>query len=301
MRRSSRLNWPSTHAKSSWQAIDRSKIHHEFHRVAATKTENSPEQYWEDRLGANWGFESVGYYGLGRPYNYWLYKIRKLVFLRQMKALIEDFTSLSVLDIGSGTGFYVDLWRSLGVNSVVATDITNVAVKKLRDRFPDQLCIKLDAGDILQSDEHTARYDIVSAMDVLFHIVDDNRYRQAIQNVSQALKPGGHLVISENFVHGQALRANHEVSRPLSEITEMLEEAGFEIVSRVPVFALMNNPIDSNSRLLRIFWRLLTLPPKVLSPLGHIVGPLIYPVEALALSIVKEGPSTEMMICKKRI
>lgn len=272
-----------------------------IHRVLATKTENSLERYWENRLSANWGVEGVGYYGLGRPYNTWLYRIRKLVFLRQMKSLIEDFSDLSVLDIGSGTGFYVDLWQSLGVNSVVATDITNVAVKNLQDRFPDLRCLRLDAGDKLQGDEHVARYDIVSAMDVLFHIVDDKRYRQAIQNVSQTLKPGGHLVIAENFIHGPALRATYQVSRSLSEITEMLQEAGFEIVSRAPMFALMNYPTDSNSRLLKIFWRLLTLPPKVISPLGHIVGALIYPVEALALSIIKEGPSTEIMICKKRI
>jgi hypothetical protein len=35
-----------------------------------------------------------------------------------MKSMNSDFTGLDVLDIGCGTGFYVDLWSKIGVRTV---------------------------------------------------------------------------------------------------------------------------------------------------------------------------------------
>jgi ribosomal protein L11 methylase PrmA len=46
-----------------------------------------------------------------------------------MKSMHIDFKNTDILDIGSGTGFYVGLWKELSVRSVVGTDITNIAVE----------------------------------------------------------------------------------------------------------------------------------------------------------------------------
>lgn len=263
------------------------------------KMENEPGKYWERRLAENWGLQGVGYIGLGKHYNHWLYRIQKRVFLRLAERLNVEFSKASVLDIGSGTGFYVGLWRKLGVRSLTATDITQIAVQKLQQKFPDVECRLLDIGTPLPAEFSGQSYDLISAFAVLYHITDDNQYRRAITNLYHLLKPGGTLVFSENFVHGPAIRHTYQVSRSLDEISQLLQEAGFRIRMRVPIFVLMNYPVDGRSRLFGLFWWGLSGSIRKIPFLGFFWGMLLYPLDLLLSRFVKEGVSTEMMICEK--
>jgi hypothetical protein len=140
---------------------------------------------------------------------------------------------------------------------------------------------------------------MVSAFDVLFHIVDDSRVAQAVQNNYSIFQPGGLLVFSDNFFHGETIRATNQVSRSLKEIENVLIAAGFKIVERTPMFALMNYPVDSESQILKKSWRILAKIVSIHEISGFLIGALLYPVELLCVAAVKEGPSTEMMICRK--
>jgi len=189
--------------------------------------------YWESRLEENFGLHGAGYIGLGKQYNNSLYKIRRNVFLRKMKSMHFDFTSSDVLDIGCGTGFYVDLWNKMGVRSVTGIDITNIAVRSLKNKYPAQKFYRADISNQEDIENlNTKKYDIVSAFDILFHIVDDNRYENAIRNIHSMLKPKGIFVFSDNFVHGPAISSTYQVSRSLSYIEKTLVENGFEIIQR---------------------------------------------------------------------
>jgi SAM-dependent methyltransferase len=205
--------------------------------------------YWETRLADNWGPHGVGCLDLGKNYNCWLYKVRKRVFRRITRSLKLNYPAVAVLDVGSGTGFYVECWQNLGVRTVTGIDLTDVAVQHLRGRFPDLTFYQMDIGDTLTIPQQ-GTYDVVSAFDVLFHIVDDARYRCALKNLYALLREGGFLIYSDNFLHGEANRsAPYHVSRSLSEIAAALKEAGFHVLSRTPMFVLMNHPVDSQNRL----------------------------------------------------
>ena len=99
--------------------------------------ETSTKDFWENRLAEDWTETGVGYRALGAAFNTWMYRVRRAVFLREMAAAPIDLPTAEVFDIGSGTGFYVDLWRELGVAGVTGSDITTAAVNNLRGRFPD--------------------------------------------------------------------------------------------------------------------------------------------------------------------
>ncbi|HTL06445.1 MAG TPA: hypothetical protein VL241_11895, partial [Gemmatimonadales bacterium] len=88
-------------------------------------------------------------------------------------------------------------------------------------------------------------------------------------------------------------------SRPLAESERLVEAAGFEVVERVPMFVLMNYPADTTSRLARLAWTALVAPALVAEPLGWAVGALLYPLERGLLRVVRESPSTELMVCRK--
>jgi hypothetical protein len=66
-----------------------------------------PRAYWETRLAQIDGLQSVGYASLGTNYTEWLYKIRRNILLREVCSLQVHWTEANVLDVGSGTGFFM--------------------------------------------------------------------------------------------------------------------------------------------------------------------------------------------------
>lgn len=257
-----------------------------------------PGAYWEDRLTEQYTLEGVGWASLGEPLNRWMYRVRRHVFLREMRALFASPADLKVLDIGSGTGFYVDCWHELGVPRVTGSDLTQVAVGNLRRRFPDDEFEQFDAGSH-ESPFGERRFDAIGAFDVLFHIVDDERFLQALRNIHELLVPGGVFALSDNFVHGETMRGRHQASRPLAEIEQALAQCGFAVERRRPVFVLLNTPVDSHSRFLHGWWKGLSIAASRSHALGGVLGAAAYPVEVAVTSRLREGPSTELMICRR--
>ena len=256
-------------------------------------------EYWEKRLLDKWGLDGVGHISYGRPYNEWAYRIRKKVFLRQVCALPLDFQQVSVLDIGSGTGFWLQVWRSLGVRTLTGLDLTEVAVRKLRDKYPDVQVIQQDISDPKALLGQIGQFDVISAIDVLYHITSDRDLCQAISNIAALLKPGGYFIFSENLVHYKAPREQHFVSRTLDDVTQVLSLQGLRIQRRVPVFVCMNAPIDASSTVPRFLWRVAMAPVRYVPTLGHIYGAALFPVELALTRLLREGPSTELVICQK--
>ena len=254
--------------------------------------------YWEQRLASQYTLGGVGYLGLGEGFNAWAYRVRRHVFLREVRALLPDPGAARVLDIGSGTGFYLDRWHELGVGRVTGSDLTDSAVRNLRARHPGDTIVRFDAGDE-DLPFGGARFDAVSMMDVLYHVVDDARFRRAFVNVAALLEPGGVFVFSENFLHGEPIRLPHQASRTLGEIESVARDAGFQVVRRRPMFCLMNAPLDSESRLLRRSWASVHRLASRRERLGAAIGAALYPLELALVGSLREGPSTELMICRR--
>jgi SAM-dependent methyltransferase len=257
------------------------------------------KDYWEKRLGETWGLQGVGYLNLGVPYNEWLYRMRRQVFRRQIAELNLKPCLATVLDIGSGTGFWLEQWKSLGVRSLSGIDIAAVAVERLRKTFPEIDIVQLDIARGVDWLHWTGKFDMISAFDVLFHITNDDRFRRAIGNVSGLLKKGGYFFFSDNFLHGEAWRSDHQVSRSLEQIEGIVIESGFRIVRRVPFFVLMNAPIDCSSRWPLLAWRAFLAPIHFIPFLGSIYGAVLYPIDRALTRLMSESPTTELMICQK--
>lgn len=258
-------------------------------------------QYWERRLGEQYSLAGVGYLRLGRQYNAWMYRIRARVFSRLIRRLGVPVEDGEVLDIGSGTGFYVEQWRALGAARITGLDITQVAVEALGQRFPRDRFHRADIGRTLPADLPLApgSFTAASAMDVLFHIVEDTEYATALGNIAALLAPGGWFIWSDNFLRHGTERVTHQASRSLADSERLVRAAGFEIVGRVPMFVLMNYPADTRSRLARFGWTAMVAPAALAEPLGWLVGAVLYPFERWLTATCRESWSTEIMICRK--
>jgi SAM-dependent methyltransferase len=254
-------------------------------------------EYWNSRLSGNFGLEAVGYIGLGKAFNNWMYKVRRVIFLRYLKKLPIDFTLANVLDIASGTGFYIQLWRSLSVKKITGVDISQQAVLNLSNKFPAH---EFKVVDISAEQLPNAEFDLISCMDLFFHIVEKDKFEYALNSISCALKKGGYLIFTDNFLHREPQRLAHHVSRTLAEYENVLHRNNLRIVSRRPVFYFLNYPVDSNNRALHFLWKVFLKFIPANNFFGRVCGLILYPFELLMVSLVNEGPSTEMMICEKQ-
>jgi len=272
--------------------------------VTSPGTPFDNKDYWESRLREHYSLAGVGYLRLGRRYNEWMYRIRGEVFDRVAGEIAKEKRSGSwqgdsVLDVGSGTGFYVDRWKRLGAR-VTGLDLTEVAVHELSRCFPGNRFVRADIGGPLDNVPlRAASFDAVSAFDVLFHIVDDAAYGRAFQNIAALLKPGGWFLWSDNFLRNATERIAHQASRPLAESVRLVESAGLTVVSRVPMFVLMNYPADARSRLARWAWTAMVAPAVLGEPFGWAVGAALFPLERMLVRARRESPSTELMVCRR--
>lgn len=252
--------------------------------------------FWERRLAADWTASGVGYQALGRPFNTWMYRVRRDVFCREAGQLGVD-ASTRVLDIGSGTGFYVRGWAHLGAREITGSDLTEAAVARLRAHYPDVTFVQLDITTGVGELE-PASFDIVSCIDVLFHLTDDEAYRAALANIARLLRPGGRFVLSENFLHRPVDRTAHQVSRSMEWIAAELAAAGFQIERRVPMLVLMNAQVDAPV-LWRKAWGAALRASTLTAPSGWMAGAALYPIERRLVRWLRESPTTELMICRR--
>jgi 2-polyprenyl-3-methyl-5-hydroxy-6-metoxy-1,4-benzoquinol methylase len=257
--------------------------------------------YWNECLRQHWGPEGAGSVCLGRQFNLWRYRVRRKVFRRLVRQLGLQPTHLSVLDVGSGTGFYLEQWQLLGVKSLAGLDISDWAVEQLRGAYPNGKFYRADISahpSLLPAEA----FDVITAIDVLPHVVDDDAYLRALNNLRQALKTGGYLLYSDTFFHGAEKQCeDYWKGRSLSFVTAAMQTCGFEIVSRVPMSVLMSAPTDTRRRAMneRIWERVIVGPVRGGEWMAFLMGALLYPLELLLVSTLKESPAIEIMACRK--
>lgn len=254
------------------------------------------KQYWENRLKAQYDLVGVGDISLSENYNKWSYKVTRKI----LKSLLEKYsankTNSAVIDIGSGTGFVIDIWKSLN-KQVTGIDISATAVAKLQEKYPDQKFLELDIGKqktTLPADS----FSVCTAASVLYHIVDDAALDMALSNIHYLLEKEGIFIFSDNFIHHSIFTTQHQRCRTLGEYETALKKNGFEIIKRVPNYVLMNEPMDTSGRVYPKVWNVLTGWSRKSSLFDKLIWPALYPVELLLTSVLKESPAQEFMICR---
>ena len=153
-----------------------------------------PEGYWEQRLVSDFSLRGTGHAGFSPRYNDWVYrqKARILEF-----ALGSVSTGGRALDIGSGVGWVVQQLLARGLQ-VEGCDITDVAIERLRTQYPGLEFFKAAVGSAALP-RGLATYDVVTMLDVAYHITDDRLWATAVADVGRVLKPGGTFVITDRL------------------------------------------------------------------------------------------------------
>jgi 2-polyprenyl-3-methyl-5-hydroxy-6-metoxy-1,4-benzoquinol methylase len=184
-----------------------------------------PKTYWEARLAAQPGLRGVGHLSFGARYNDWLYRAKSRALESALRGV--SLAGKSVLDVGSGVGYFVQ-WYSDRDANVTGIDIAENAVQDLRRRFRGEFYVM----DISRPQPHApAEYDIVNTWDVMYHIVDDDGFGRALRFLAEQVRPGGLLLVTDRL-GGSSDRqaAAHVRMRCLETYQKVLQPLGMTLL-----------------------------------------------------------------------
>lgn len=150
-------------------------------------------RYWRDRfLRYGESLKGVGNEGFSEKDNERDYAGAARVFLEVCEREKIDFTKARVLEVGCGNGFYTQLISDGGVSNYLGVDITDVLFPKLKEKFPQFTFTRKD----ITSDEISGNFDLILMIDVIEHIVTDEKLTAAMESIKKCLSPTGVFLIA---------------------------------------------------------------------------------------------------------
>ena len=165
-------------------------------RLAGPCPTYRPEEYWQTRLRPRrFSLGGVGHQDYSDAYNAWLYRAKRRALRRGLPGSLAE--RRRALDVGSGVGWVVASsarlaspptawtsrrrWRSSGSPPAFPTPASSA---RRRHRPACRW--------------RTAGYDIVTLLDVAYHVTDDARLRRGRGGVwPRSPRPGGRLLVTD--------------------------------------------------------------------------------------------------------
>lgn len=261
------------------------------------------KDYWEKRLATSFDISRTGFLGLGQKYNEWLYRACKRNLDLVLKKHHIDVKGKTILDIGCGTGFWVQYFADLDIGALTGIDISRTSMARLSSIYPSYNFIEGDiASDTLSLDNLNHTFDLILAFTVLYHIVSEEGFDIAIQNIRRFAKAGAYVLISGNFLrtYQPYIPGSHQFSRTYDRYEDALYSNGIEILDLMPIYYLLNAPVDiSNPKLLRlvqVMWGLLHWVRN--ENYLNILGAILYVADAVILRFAKNSITSELLVCR---
>lgn len=158
--------------------------------------------------------------------NWWYIGKRYIVLNLINKFVQPEACRISdLLDVGCGTGATMDMLSEFG--QVVGVDISEHALAFCRERGHTDLFLA-DISDLSFKD---SSFDLITALDVIEHVEDDER---ALRNLWRVCRRGGFVIMSvpaHRFLWSNHDLALHHKRRYVSdELRQKVQGAGFKIV-----------------------------------------------------------------------
>jgi len=204
-----------------------------------------PRVYWDARLARHDGLRGTGHISFGESYNRWLYQAKERALSRALGS--RPLQGSKVLDVGCGTGYFVRWYRRRGA-TVTGVDISGAGIDRLRAELPGEYHVM----DVTEAqDRPLGAFEIVNVWDVLYHVVDDARFEQALSFVASNVAPGGLLLITDRLAApGDVRIAEHVRMRCLQTYERLLSGSGLVTAGQLFLYKWLNRyvslpPIDS--------------------------------------------------------
>jgi malonyl-CoA O-methyltransferase len=153
-----------------------------------------------------------------------------------IKSELPDLKGKSVLDAGCGTGRFCVIALEQGATSVKGMDLSPKMIEEAKKNCPraEFECADLSKTDLIE------KYDVIICGLVLGHI---ENVEPVLKNFVSALKPGGHVLLTDFHPYQTAMKAKRTFSfdhrtfevahtlHPLDEYIALLKKFSIETLS----------------------------------------------------------------------
>lgn len=170
-----------------------------------------------------------------------LYRYDQKVRLRAVERVLRRTgvwprPGMRVLDVGCGTGDFARAFARAGA-WVLGVDISCRVIDEARRRTGGVYGLQFCVAAIEELAVKPASFDLATAVTVLQHFVEDARLRRALEVLSSAVRPGGHVLTLElapRYPREPDPRAPHVRVRDRGEWVRWFEEHGFTLCADSP-------------------------------------------------------------------
>jgi 2-polyprenyl-3-methyl-5-hydroxy-6-metoxy-1,4-benzoquinol methylase len=197
-------------------------------------------RYWRDRLAANPGLRGTGTSFMPEAWQRWLYRAKERAYRKLLDRHHVSLDGARVLDFGCGTGFFEDLWERAGARDVAGIDIVPDAIATLAAAHPGRRYICADLATDASQLANLGSFSVVTAIDVLYHVVDDDALGRILDALFAHIAEAGVFVFSDALVDRRT--AEHVCFRSAAWWERALSARGFRIRDREPVAVAHNRP-----------------------------------------------------------
>ncbi len=188
---------------------------------------------------------------------------------RVLPGLMPPMAGADVLDIGCGTGRWLNRFEALAPKTLTGTDCSSAMLGRARDKLgPDTVLYRSDASSLMEDD---ASRDLILASFVLSYVEDLAAIARACHRV---LRPGGTLMLSDmhpetadergwtrSFQSGGEHVHLPAMHRSLAEVVEVFSRSGLHLRERVePAFDEPERPLFEQAGKLHQYEALIGIP-----------------------------------------
>lgn len=178
-------------------------------------------RFWNERHGRSELLTSGGDIGVSKPANAAFYYQR----LGQILEIIGSWESaqvpLDILDAGCGKGFFSERLAECG-HRVVGVEPSHNAIAAT----PADTAVSYVEMSI-QDFAWPHLFDVACAIDVLFHIVEADEWRDTVLALASLVRFEGILIVTDYEFDSRGAGSRYIVHRPLSRYRQVLGTVGF--------------------------------------------------------------------------
>jgi 2-polyprenyl-3-methyl-5-hydroxy-6-metoxy-1,4-benzoquinol methylase len=247
-----------------------------------SKEDYAASEYWEGRLSSGFDLTKVGLLGFSESYIKIVYKAKITVLKRFLAANEIEIKNKTVCDVGCGTGYYVNFYSNEGAKHITGIDITQTSINNLKSQYPEYDFVRGDISsqEILLGTKN--KFDIVNVFDVLYHIVNDTKFEQAIQNICELTKHNGFIFFTD-VMKRDVRTAQHVKKRSQQTYETLFRSNAAQLIRVLPLHFLLNR---------RLFGQI-----GVTIYVDNLLAPLYYRIDELFMS--QKRSNTKLGIAKK--
>ncbi|MFL5616667.1 MAG: class I SAM-dependent methyltransferase [Gemmatimonadaceae bacterium] len=233
-------------------------------------------EFWRSRMYKDSSLVATGTSGMPLTWQQWMYRSKRRVLTSLLHRAGVTLRGEVVLNFGCGNGYFESAWESEGAARADGIDISPEAVARLRTAFPHRRYLAGDLGAEAVDLAIFGSPKLITAIDVLYHVVDDSRAARIVGQLAGMLQPDAYFLMTEGANTTASL--SHVRCRSEAWWQSVWRASNLEFVAEAPVFVLQDRAVRGARHL-----------P---SMAGWILGGAQYVADLAALKIVPHKART---------